>query len=98
MHAWEGTVNLSLQNPPSGLGVTYQWQSASDAGFTSNLTNLGTSATYTATVNQALYYRCNVTCNNSTGTSTPVLVGLNNFIIVIVLRYLPQWTITVLQM
>ena len=74
-----GTVNLSLQNPPSGLGVTYQWQSASDAGFTSNLTNLGTSATYTATVNQALYYRCNVTCNNSTGTSTPVLVGLNNF-------------------
>ena len=51
----------------------------SDAGFTSNLTNLGTSATYTATVNQALYYRCNVTCNNSTGTSTPVLVGLNNF-------------------
>lgn len=72
------TVNLSLQNSTSGVGVTYQWQSASDMTFSSNVTNLGTSSTYTATVNAALYYRCQVTCNNSTGTSNPVFVGLNN--------------------
>lgn len=74
-----GSVNLSLQNPTNGTGVTYQWQSADDAGFTINVTNYGTASTQTvtlATIDQ--YYRCNVTCSGSTGTSTPVLITVNN--------------------
>jgi len=74
-----GSVNLSLQNATSGGGVTYQWQSADDMAFSSNITNLGTTPTISATVNSGKYYRCQVSCNSSTGTSTPVFVGLKDF-------------------
>ncbi|MBK7222623.1 MAG: HYR domain-containing protein [Saprospiraceae bacterium] len=74
-----GSVNLSLQNATSGGGVTYQWQSADDMAFTNNVTNLGTTAAISATINSPKYYRCEVTCNNSTGTSSPVLIGLKDF-------------------
>jgi hypothetical protein len=57
--------NLSLQNPISGSGITYQWQSADDAAFTVGVTNLGTSSTQTTSQTSAKYYRCNVTCTNS---------------------------------
>jgi hypothetical protein len=57
--------NLSLQNPTSGTGVTYQWQSADDAAFTVGVTNLGTFSTQTTSQTSAKYYRCNVTCTNS---------------------------------
>ena len=48
-----GSVNLSLQNATSGGGVTYQWQSADDMAFTNNVTNLGTTAAISATINSA---------------------------------------------
>jgi hypothetical protein len=57
--------DLSLQNPTSGTGVTYQWESADDAAFTIGVTNLGTASTQTTSQIAAKYYRCNVTCNNS---------------------------------
>jgi hypothetical protein len=56
---------LSLQNPPTETGITYQWQSADDAAFTVGVTNLGTSSTQTTSQTSAKYYRCNVTCTNS---------------------------------
>lgn len=72
--------NLSLQNNIPGVGVTYQWQSADDAGFTVNVTNLGTASTETASQTTAKYYRCQVTCSAgpSTGTSTPVFVDMGS--------------------
>jgi hypothetical protein len=70
------TVNLSLSTPPTGSGLTYQWQSAPTSGGT--WANIGgaTSATYTATVTAVTWYRCIVTCAGSPGTSTAVQVTL----------------------
>ncbi|MBK7085200.1 MAG: hypothetical protein IPH53_11235 [Flavobacteriales bacterium] len=72
--------DLALQNLTPGTGVTYQWQSASDAAFTVNLTNLGTASTQTTSQTTPLYYRAQVTCpGGGTGTSTPLLVGMSPF-------------------
>ncbi|MEZ5046569.1 MAG: GEVED domain-containing protein [Chitinophagaceae bacterium] len=69
---------LSLQNATTGSGVTYQWESADDAAFTTNVQSLGTAATQTiASQTSASYYRCHVTCSGNTGTSTEVLVTQN---------------------
>lgn len=69
---------LSLQNPTTGSGVTYQWESADDALFTVNQAFLGTSATQSiASQSTATYYRCSVTCSGNTGVSTEVFVTQN---------------------
>jgi hypothetical protein len=69
------TVNLTLSTPPTGTGLTYQWQSGPTN--TGAWTNVGTSAaTYTATVTANTWYRCLVTCSGNTGTATPVQVTL----------------------
>lgn len=73
-----GSVSLSLQNDVSGLGITYQWQSSTDAMFTAPVT-LGTAPTQTGTVNGNTWFRCNVTCATSglTGASVAVMVTAN---------------------
>ncbi|MBL0342006.1 MAG: T9SS type A sorting domain-containing protein [Bacteroidetes bacterium] len=65
---------LTIQNSTPGSGVTYQWQSADDAGFTVNVANLGTSASQVTNQTSAKYYQCLVTC--STGPSTVASNGL----------------------
>lgn len=70
---------LSLQNNTPGTLVSYQWQSASDNAFTSNLTTIGTGSTITTSQSTTKYYRCLVTCGagtSSTGISAPVLVQM----------------------
>jgi hypothetical protein len=71
-----GTVNLSLSTPPTGTGLTYQWQSAPTSGGTWTDIGGATAATYTATVTANTWYRCNVTCSGITGTSTASQVTL----------------------
>ena len=74
-----GITNLSLQNATADLGITYQWQSASDvngvAGSYSDIAS-ATGATYSPTVTSAIWYRCNVTCLGATGTSTPIKINI----------------------
>ncbi len=69
---------LSIQNTIPGTGVTYLWQSASDALFTTNVTNISTTSTFTTTQSQDFYYRCTATCSASglTSTSAPVFVPM----------------------
>jgi subtilisin-like proprotein convertase family protein len=67
--------NLSLQNSSSATGLTYQWQSSTDGTTWTNITGAN-SATYSASLTAATYYRCQVTCSGNTGISTAVLVGL----------------------
>jgi subtilisin-like proprotein convertase family protein len=70
---------LSLQNASTATGLTYQWQSAS--ALAGPWTTIGGSTpTLARTQTDTTYYRCNVTCGGNTGTSTPVKVGMNNFI------------------
>lgn len=76
------TVNLSLQNDVSGVGITYQWESADDAAFTVNVQTLGINDTETETLNGPTYYRCVITCAASgmIGTSTEVLVSVDPYL------------------
>jgi GEVED domain len=74
-----GSVNLSLLNAISNPSIAYQWQSANDAAFTTNVLALGTAITQTTTVTANTYYRCIVTCvpSGNFGISTPVFISLN---------------------
>jgi hypothetical protein len=72
-------VTLSLQNPPLGAGITYQWQTAPSAtGPWTNVTG-GTAAGLSNTPTATTWYRCQVTCSGNTGNSTPVQVQLNPY-------------------
>jgi len=69
--------SLSLENPSSDLGMTYQWQSSPD---NATWTNIGTGLnTLTTFIGEKTYYQCIVTCTNSSesATSTPVEVNIN---------------------
>ncbi len=70
-----GSVSLSLQNDVSAAGITYQWESSSDATFTAPVA-LGTGSTETGTVSGDTWFRCTVTCSfsASSATSAPVMV------------------------
>ncbi|MCB9047762.1 MAG: choice-of-anchor J domain-containing protein, partial [Chitinophagales bacterium] len=76
------TVDLSLENPVTGTGITYQWQSA--ASSTGPWTDIPGAiyVPYSVTVTDTTWYQCVVTCTNSSMTviSTPVKVGLNPFL------------------
>jgi hypothetical protein len=71
---------LTVQNTIPGTGVTYQWQSADDLAFTTNLTPMGSGATQIATLTTAAkYYRCITSCAASglTDISTPIFIPLS---------------------
>ena len=69
---------LSLQNTTPGSGVTYQWQSSLNG--LDSWTNLGTASTQVTSQTAATYYRCEVTCDGNTSTSTAVQVTMNSWI------------------
>jgi hypothetical protein len=68
------SFTLSIATPPTGLGLTYQWESADDAAYSVNLTALGTGATQVTSINApstTKYYRVHVSCSdNPAVTST----------------------------
>ena len=71
--------NLTLQNQPlpGTTGITYQWQSSSSTS--GPWTNIPGAIFNNLTISQniATYYRAMVSCGANSGSSTPVLVGLN---------------------
>ncbi len=73
------TFTLSLSGASSGVGgLTYQWQSSPNNSTYSNIGG-ATNSTYMTAQTSANYYRCAITCTNSslTATSTPVNVTMN---------------------
>ena len=72
------TVNLGLQNPTAGTGVTYQWH-FSIVSSTGPWTNGGTAATYAPTQTVPTWYYADVICSTgpSTGSSSVLLVGIS---------------------
>ena len=75
------STTLSLTNPASGTGVSFQWQSSVDGMGFSSIAGANLS-TYTTIPTAPLYYQCVVTCQNgpSTGTSIPVQILFSNTI------------------
>lgn len=74
-------VTLSLGGISFGNGQTYQWQTSDDG--INNWQNIldATSSTYEATINSTAWYRCNVTCNSQTSSSTPLKIEVGSGII-----------------
>ena len=71
------SITLSLTNPTTGAGVSYQWQSSTNSGTSwSNIAN-ATNATLTTTLSVPTSYQCIVTCSSVSGTSTPVAVAVS---------------------
>lgn len=71
-----GTVNLSLQNATTGIGVTYVWESSPD---NSTWTIFGSSsATQTSPpITSPTWFRSTVTCSGNSGISTPIQITLS---------------------
>ncbi|RYE15508.1 MAG: hypothetical protein EOP51_26785, partial [Sphingobacteriales bacterium] len=69
-------VNLSLQNLTTGIGVTYQWQSAPAATGPWTPIAGATNSGYTVTPSATAFYRAVVTCGAASGTSNPVQVAV----------------------
>ncbi len=68
---------LSLENIFSESGITYQWESADDQEFTSNVVQLGTASVQTTSQSSPRWYRCVVACEyGGSESSTPVFVNL----------------------
>jgi GEVED domain len=80
--ACSGTnFTLTLSTPPATSGNIYQWESADDQAFTSNVVSLGTAVNQVTSQTTAKWYRCHVTCTSSglDAYSTEVFVALNSF-------------------
>lgn len=67
---------LSLQNPTSGSGVTYQWQDSIAGAPSWNDIAGATNATLVRNHTATTFYRCKVTCGGNTGISAPLEVAL----------------------
>nr|MBA3900725.1 hypothetical protein [Bacteroidota bacterium] len=71
-----GSTNLSLNGNSTGAGMTYQWQSSLDNITWTNIPG-ATNASSMETVTATTYFRCEVTCSNVSGLSTPAMVFVN---------------------
>lgn len=65
--------DLSVENPSSEFGISYQWESSTD-GISYNPIANGFSANLTTTQYGTHWYRCMVSCGAAMQSSTPVLV------------------------
>ncbi len=72
---------LSMSAVPTTSGNTYQWQSSPNNITWTNISG-ATGTTYAATQTASTWYRCAVTCTNSssTGFSTALQVNMNSFL------------------
>ncbi|MCW5916359.1 MAG: hypothetical protein KIS82_03325 [Ferruginibacter sp.] len=70
------SFTLSIPNPPSNSGITFQWQSAASASGPFADIAGATNSTLTTTQSAATYYQLVVSCNGTPGASAPVLVSM----------------------
>ncbi len=66
-------IDLSLSGQTIASGITYQWQSSTDNTTWTNITG-ATASFYSTTQTVTTYYRCVVTCSNSTQSATTASV------------------------
>lgn len=71
---------LSLQNATTGTGVTYQWEASSNGVDFTSISG-ATESTFSITPTEVKFYRAQVTCGLSTGTSTAVQINFSNTVL-----------------
>jgi hypothetical protein len=76
------TINLSLENPTPGTGVSYQWMESIDGSLYTDIDG-ATNSTYSFVFTESKYYQCEVTCLNDPNavSSTPVFIDFANKIL-----------------
>ncbi|MBM3431317.1 MAG: hypothetical protein FJX99_10065, partial [Bacteroidetes bacterium] len=62
-------INLTLQNPMLGSGITYQWFSSTDGVNYSSIVGAN-AATYSTSISVATYFYCSEDCSGSSTNST----------------------------
>jgi GEVED domain/Secretion system C-terminal sorting domain len=70
-----GSVTISLNGNSIGAGQTYQWQSSPNNSTWGNISN--TTTFFNTIITANIFYRCVVTCNGLSDTSTVASVALN---------------------
>ncbi|MBS1634689.1 MAG: T9SS type A sorting domain-containing protein [Bacteroidetes bacterium] len=74
----QATLDVSPALQPA-TGVTYQWQSSADGVSYANMGTATSSSSVAATVTGAIYYQCQVSCNNTLQlTSSSVMLTTSN--------------------
>lgn len=70
------SFTLSIPNPPSNSGITFQWQSSASASGPFTDIAGATNSDLTTTQSVSTYYQLVVSCNGTPGTSAAVLVSM----------------------
>lgn len=70
--------NLSVEDPSTQPGISYQWETSSDGTTWANAPGTSNQANYTAEQSTPKWYRAQVSCTAAgTAASGPLLVGIN---------------------
>jgi hypothetical protein len=72
------SINLTLQNPMLGSGITYQWYSSTDGVNYSPIVGAN-AATYSTSISVPTYFYCSEDCAGSTTNSTPISLTIAPF-------------------
>jgi hypothetical protein len=71
-------INLTLQNPMLGSGITYQWYSSTDGVNYTPI--IGANAgSYSTSISTPTYFYCSEDCSGSSNNSTPVYLTIAPF-------------------
>jgi len=75
------SFTLTVSTPPTGTGLSYQWESSPAGAGTFTPISGATNASYTTTQTAATDYQLTVTCVNGggAGTSTPITINQGVF-------------------
>jgi hypothetical protein len=71
-------INLTLQNPMLGSGITYQWYSSTD-GFNFAPIIGATAGNYSSSISTPTYFYCSEDCAGSTTNSIPIYLTIAPF-------------------
>ena len=72
-----GSTNLSLQNNPAVVGLTYQWQSSPNNTTWTNISGANASTLTQTGITATTFFRCQVSCGGNTANSNSIQVSVN---------------------
>ena len=71
-------INLTLQNPMLGSGITYQWYSSADGVNYSPIVGAN-AGSYSTSISTPTYFYCSEDCSGSSTNSTPLYLTIAPF-------------------
>ena len=71
-------INLTLQNPMLGSGITYQWYSSTDGVNYTPIAGAN-AGSYSTSISSPTYFYCSEDCSGSSTNSTPIYLTIAPF-------------------